>query len=210
MHFARVCAVGAAGAAIARTLTWNAENRLIDVRPAVAEAYLPTNGSAVRVAFGYDYLGRRIEKIVYTWQSGSPNAWVEVSRTRFVYDGWLLLEELDVDSEGDVVGVRRQYTWGLDLSGQSGDSTVGGLHGAGGYSPAGGLHGAGRYSPPPSPVGGGTTDCRLAFASAGYTGMFAIPAACVQTQCGTTCCGQYAGPLTAHIGGLRAKSNYFE
>ena len=28
--------------------------------------------------------------------------------------------------------VLRQYTWGLDLSGQNGNPSVGGLHGAGG------------------------------------------------------------------------------
>ncbi|MBK8915084.1 MAG: hypothetical protein IPM64_10890 [Phycisphaerales bacterium] len=53
------------------------------------------------------------------------------SRTRFVYDGWNLIQELNVPTSGDPT-VLRQYTWGLDLSGQSGNSTVGGLHGAGG------------------------------------------------------------------------------
>ncbi|MBK8915075.1 MAG: hypothetical protein IPM64_10835 [Phycisphaerales bacterium] len=48
-----------------------------------------------------------------------------------MYDGWNLIQELNVPTSGDPT-VLRQYTWGLDLSGQSGNSTVGGLHGAGG------------------------------------------------------------------------------
>ncbi|MBK8915062.1 MAG: hypothetical protein IPM64_10770 [Phycisphaerales bacterium] len=109
------------------TLTWDAENRL--------RSFGPTPGSEaesmIRVEFGYDYMGRRVEKAVFEWEAGSPGSWELLSRTRFVYDGWNMIEELEVPTSGDPT-VLRQYTWGLDLSGQNGNSTVGGLHGAGG------------------------------------------------------------------------------
>ncbi|MBK8916085.1 MAG: RHS repeat-associated core domain-containing protein [Phycisphaerales bacterium] len=72
--------------------------------------------------------GRRVEKHHDNYVSSS---WVTQSRTRFVYDGWNLIQELNVPTSGDPT-VLRQYTWGLDLSGQSGNSSVSGLHGAGG------------------------------------------------------------------------------
>ncbi|MBK8915194.1 MAG: hypothetical protein IPM64_11455 [Phycisphaerales bacterium] len=110
------------------TLTWDAENRL--------RSFGPTAGSEAegmtRVEFRYDYMGRRVEKAVYEWDAtGESGSWVTQSRTRFVYDGWNLIQELNVPTAGDPT-VLRQYTWGLDLSGQNGNSTVGGLHGAGG------------------------------------------------------------------------------
>ncbi|MBK8915192.1 MAG: RHS repeat-associated core domain-containing protein [Phycisphaerales bacterium] len=87
--------------------------------------------AAQKVEFKYDYMGRRVEKAVFDWEAGSPGSWELLSRTRFVYDGWNLIQELSVPTSGAPT-VLRQYTWGLDLSGQSGNSTVGGLHGAGG------------------------------------------------------------------------------
>ncbi|MBK8915076.1 MAG: hypothetical protein IPM64_10840 [Phycisphaerales bacterium] len=62
-------------------------------------------------------MGRRVEKAVYEWEAGSPGSWELLSRTRFVYDGWNLIQELNVPTSGDPT-VLRQYTWGLDLSGQ--------------------------------------------------------------------------------------------
>ncbi|MBK8915193.1 MAG: hypothetical protein IPM64_11450 [Phycisphaerales bacterium] len=121
--------VGGASSPSYRTYVWDAENRLIEVHPAhgVGSTYSPANNDE-RWRYVYDYLGRRVEKHHDKYVSGS---WVTQSRTRFVYDGWNLIEELNVPTSGDPT-VLRQYTWGLDLSGQSGNSTVGGLHGAGG------------------------------------------------------------------------------
>ncbi|MBK8915061.1 MAG: RHS repeat-associated core domain-containing protein [Phycisphaerales bacterium] len=85
----------------------------------------------IRVEFRYDYMGRRVEKAVFEWEAGSPGSWELLSRTRFVYDGWNLIQELNVPTSGDPT-VLRQYTWGLDLSGLNGDFQVSGLHGAGG------------------------------------------------------------------------------
>ncbi|MGD8453674.1 MAG: hypothetical protein PVJ57_17820, partial [Phycisphaerae bacterium] len=47
---------------------WDAENRLVAVTPVA-----PTTGNQ-KVLFKYDYLGRRIEKAVYDWDSGG-SAW---------------------------------------------------------------------------------------------------------------------------------------
>ncbi|MBK8915521.1 MAG: hypothetical protein IPM64_13160 [Phycisphaerales bacterium] len=121
--------VGGASSPSYKAYVWDAENRLIEVHPAhpVGSTYSPANNDE-RWRYVYDYLGRRVEKHHDKYVSGS---WVTQSRTRFVYDGWNLIQELNVPTSGDPT-VLRQYTWGLDLSGQSGNSTVGGLHGAGG------------------------------------------------------------------------------
>ncbi|QOJ13655.1 MAG: hypothetical protein HRU75_02930 [Planctomycetia bacterium] len=65
-----------------------------------------------------------------------------MSKHRYVYGGWSLLMELPVTGSDESLTVgdpARMYTWGLDISGQSGnatagsgDSSVSGLHGAGG------------------------------------------------------------------------------
>ncbi|MBK8915060.1 MAG: RHS repeat-associated core domain-containing protein [Phycisphaerales bacterium] len=121
--------VGGASSPSYRTYVWDAENRLIEVHPAhpVGSTYSPANNDE-RWRYVYDYLGRRVEKHHDKYVSGS---WVTQNRTRFVYDGWNLIQELNVPTSGDPT-VLRQYTWGLDLSGLNGDSSVSGLHGAGG------------------------------------------------------------------------------
>lgn len=69
-----------------------------------------------KLAFQYDYLGRRVEKTVYNWSGG---AWQAADVRRFVYHGWLLLMELDANNQPV-----RKYTWGLDLAGQMGGAGV--------------------------------------------------------------------------------------
>jgi RHS repeat-associated protein len=113
---------------------WDAENRLIAVGPPVEG---PPLAGAKRAEYAYDYMGRRIEKKVYTWQTTPPPAqWVLTEHRRFVWAGtgtgaWLMLMELDGLNHNAVV---RKYTWGLDLAGQTGGQTSGlsGLEGAGG------------------------------------------------------------------------------
>ncbi|TWT45062.1 tRNA(Glu)-specific nuclease WapA precursor [Phycisphaerae bacterium RAS1] len=90
---------------------WDAENRLIEVRPAAAEEALA--GGITRSEYAYDYLGRRVIKRVYTWDE-SNDEWDLTLDRRFVYDGWLLLLELDGLDDNAVI---RKYTWGLDLAG---------------------------------------------------------------------------------------------
>ncbi|MFO7821024.1 MAG: RHS repeat-associated core domain-containing protein [Lentisphaeria bacterium] len=81
------------------TLTWNAENRL------VAAEDVDT-----KLEFTYDYMGRRIQKDVYT---GSTGSWTLASSQRYVYDGWNVIQILDVQNSNAIV---KSFTWGLDLS----------------------------------------------------------------------------------------------
>ena len=81
------------------TQLWNCENRMVET----------FNGSD-RLTFGYDYMGRRVEKCVY---SGNTLA----SRTLFVYDGFKCVEELDGLNSNTVL---MRHTWqpfdaGLDV-----------------------------------------------------------------------------------------------
>lgn len=99
------------------TLTWNAENRLV-------RAENVGGGSTRRLDFTYDYLGRRVEKRVYSSADGGQT-WALDSHELFVYDGWNPILVLDATDSNAVV---KTYTWGLDLS-QSlqGAGGVGGL-----------------------------------------------------------------------------------
>ena len=87
----------------------------------------PNLPDARKVAFKYDYLGRRVEKTVYNWVD---DEWQQAAVRRLLWSGWLLLMELDGNNN-----VVRKYTWGLDLAGQMGQSPSGSeraLEGAGG------------------------------------------------------------------------------
>lgn len=100
---------------------YDAENRLIAMETDAASA--PTGLTRQKLAFAYDYLGRRISKTVQNW-TGSAYAAAHVS-LRYVYNGWNLMAELD-HLAGDAVV--RSYYWGLDLSGsEQGAGGVGGL-----------------------------------------------------------------------------------
>jgi RHS repeat-associated protein len=82
-------------------LTWDAENRLVEVR-------VGTSGPLVRYA--YDSLSRRIAKTV------------GADTTLYLYDGW------NVIAEYDGAGLTKTYSWGMDLSGtMQGAGGVGGL-----------------------------------------------------------------------------------
>jgi len=103
---------------------WDAENRLIGVEPLL----VPMEG-VQKVSFGYDVMGRRFRKAVYTY-NGTSETWVQTGDTKVVWAGWLLLLELDgTDSDA----VLRKYTWGLDVAGQNGQlnslASAGGIGG---------------------------------------------------------------------------------
>jgi hypothetical protein len=66
-----------------------------------------------RVDFVYDYMGRRVRKVV---EEHNGSGWVKELDRRFVYYNWLLLLELDGLSGNAIV---RKYTWGLDWAGRS-------------------------------------------------------------------------------------------
>jgi RHS repeat-associated protein len=68
--------------------------------------------------FKYDYLGRRVEELCWSYDGSGWPVEYDYCR-RFVYDGWNVIEILDGFNT-----VQMKLTWGLDLSGS--------LHGAGG------------------------------------------------------------------------------
>ncbi len=117
--------------------TWNAENRLMSVARTYPALAAPNEPPPVKVEFRYDYFGRRIEKRVLPWNpalNGGAGDWDDgnpTKVTRFVWSGWLMLLELDVDpNDANDPSTRRSYTWGLDLAGQQG--SVNSLEAAGG------------------------------------------------------------------------------
>ena len=105
----------------ARTYLWDADNQLISV-----SVLAPTSAAdSVRVDFLYDGLGRRRLKSVFGWDTAAKKYKTSPSSSvRFVYDGWMLVAELDALKTNTVI---RTYAWGVDLSG-----TVGGAGGVGG------------------------------------------------------------------------------
>ena len=105
--------------------TWNGENRLVKVAPKSAAE------NDLRLSFTYpvippgeretglrDYpprwlrrtgMGRRVQKVVEKYEG---SAWSTNAVTKFVWDGWLLVAELDgLDSDA----LDRTYTWGADF-----------------------------------------------------------------------------------------------
>ena len=96
--------------------SYDGENRLVSV----AEAQWPDHPI---LEFTYDYHGRRVRKVEY-YPVGSPHCCV-IEDTRFVYDGWNVILELDGKNNN---AVQRKYAWGLDLSGSTqGAGGIGGL-----------------------------------------------------------------------------------
>ena len=86
---------------------YDGENRLVAM-----EASDPNTavGPALRLAFSYDYKGRRTAKVVYGW---SGSAWTLAATTRFAWDGWLMAAELGPDNSPT-----RAYAWGPGPLGQ--------------------------------------------------------------------------------------------
>lgn len=81
--------------------TRDAENRL---RSMQAIAAVPVEARK-RLEFTYDYLGRRIQKKVYNWNIGTGTYQLQ-STTKFIYDGWDLIAELDGNNN-----VTRSNVW---------------------------------------------------------------------------------------------------
>ena len=104
---------------------WDAEDRLVtmqtreDVFDVIADPEFPQT----RLEFIYDSLNRRVRKKVFT-RPTKDDDWTTRSDTGFVYDGWKLIAELDLQEESKPI---RSYAWGIDLSG-----SLSGAHGVGG------------------------------------------------------------------------------
>ncbi len=99
------------------SFTYNAENRLIQAQPAV-----PVEGDT-RVEYVYDYMGRRVQKLVSTYSSAT---WQQTKEELFVYNGWNLVKKIETpQGQSDI---DTYYVWGLDLSqSEQGAGGVGGL-----------------------------------------------------------------------------------
>jgi hypothetical protein len=103
--------------------TWDAENRLTLVEPVTPAA------NDKKVAFAYDYMGRRVRKTVSTYNGSTWTEDADGDRL-FIYDQWNVILVLDANDEDKAV--TDYFTWGLDLSGLSGSPSAAGIHGAGG------------------------------------------------------------------------------
>jgi RHS repeat-associated protein len=99
--------------------TWDAVNRLIGMQTLDS---LPASVPRLKLVFTYDYMSRRVSKIVSTFES---EIWNQKSQIRFAYDGWNLISEL---STANSQLSTNSYVWGLDLSGTlQGAGGIGGL-----------------------------------------------------------------------------------
>ena len=70
----------------------------------------PADGN-VKVEFTYDYIGRRVKKTVYTYES---DLWSLNSEILFLYDGWNVVKEITTGN--GQLPTDKHYIWGLDLS----------------------------------------------------------------------------------------------
>jgi RHS repeat-associated protein len=93
--------------------TWDSEDQLISIETTAAAQQAGL--ADTKVSFTYDYLGRRIQKVVSIGGA-------QTSQTRYVYFGWNVMAELD--ASGNVL---RHFVWGPGI-----DGTIGGTGGVGG------------------------------------------------------------------------------
>jgi RHS repeat-associated protein len=112
---------------------WNGENRLIlaeekPIPTAVAAGVsTPPVTTRQKLEFTYDAQGRRIRKVVKSFSSANQT-WSVTSDLIFLYDGWNLVAELNMQPETSNLELVRSYEWGLDVSGtMDGAGGVGGL-----------------------------------------------------------------------------------
>ena len=103
------------------TYTWTEDNRLREISTRSTSGIANSSAACVRVAFDYDYLGRRVQKrtyINYNWNT--PGSGTLQKTVKYVWDGWNCIAELNgADS--------KFFIWGPDLSGDTGAGGVGGL-----------------------------------------------------------------------------------
>ena len=90
------------------TYFWDAENRLVRMTTAAgaASAGFPNR----TLEFRYDYLGRRVQKLVYDEAN-----FQFIEGWRFVYQGWNLIAEYALNAQLSALSLVRSYTWGLDI-----------------------------------------------------------------------------------------------
>jgi RHS repeat-associated protein len=95
---------------------WDAENRLVAMQTDPAAIGIIALADARRLEFKYDYLNRRVEKLVRSGFTGTVYTTVLAQR-RYLYDGWNLVAEYAVTSLSPLtLTLTRSYTWGLDIA----------------------------------------------------------------------------------------------
>ena len=88
--------------------SWDGENRLIRLTTVAAAS---TGYPQITLTFRYDYLGRRVEKLVID-NAGNRL----LTGRRFLYDGWNLIAEYALNPQLSTLSLFRSYTWGLDIT----------------------------------------------------------------------------------------------
>lgn len=117
--------------------SWDAENRLVEVRPAATNA-----GSKLTQSL-YDYQGRRVGKRLFTWGTfaGDEN-WHWTESRYFTYDGWNPIDErMPARPTTMVPYIPASSTFLLGLGGQTAASSIWGLDLSGSLQGAGGVGG---------------------------------------------------------------------
>jgi RHS repeat-associated protein len=103
--------------------TYDAENRLTAVETLRPSALADADNQ--RLEFKYDYLGRRVEKLVRTGFGTSGYSSTATSDEKSIWSGWMLIARLDGKSSNALIA---SHYWGPDLSGSlQGAGCVGGL-----------------------------------------------------------------------------------
>ena len=126
----RLSEPGSGGSGVASADTLHIRFGISDRRQALRRSWRAAHGcmapdtdtqqnGAAQAEHGYDHLGRRVQKKVWTYSGGS---WDSPVARKYVWSGWLLLMELDDMAGGIGVSPVRKYTWGLDLAGPTGRS----------------------------------------------------------------------------------------
>ena len=84
--------------------TWDAENRLVSVESV-------SSVGKIKLEFAYDYMSRRVFKKTYAWDT---DHWSLTSDLRFVYDGYLQIEELNGANSNAIL---KKNVWSSALAG---------------------------------------------------------------------------------------------
>ncbi len=90
-----------------RTYQWDAENRLITNTMTNISGI--ANSNRLQLVFAYDYMNRRISKIVSCWDG---SAFIPQFTNYFIYDGWNLIAVFTPANT-----VQQSFVGGLDLGG---------------------------------------------------------------------------------------------
>ncbi|MEY4244715.1 MAG: hypothetical protein RLZZ245_2300, partial [Verrucomicrobiota bacterium] len=98
--------------------TWDSENRLLSVTPNT-----PAIGDKSLV-HTYDGQHRRVTRTIREW---TATGWSNTATTHFIYDGWNLIEEYQLNTLNSVLV--RNFTWGQDLGGSTSLQAAGGVGG---------------------------------------------------------------------------------